>query len=192
MCENELARLLAEDLEQNFPLVVERYTSRLLSFCVKMVGESEAEDIVQQTLVQVYTRLKGGDPIWIASLQPGAYLFQSARHECYKWLKRSQVRPTQSLSAVYEAQFEALFDNPWETVALRQELAEAIGSLPDIYQQVLYLCYGKDLQIEEIAQRLGEKQGTIKSRLSRAREMLRVYFNISLREKEERGEERHE
>jgi len=192
MYENELARLLAEHLEQNFPLVVEYFTPRLLSFCAKIGGGSEAEDIVQQTLVQVYTRLKGRDPAWIASLQLGAYLFQSTRHECYKWLKKSQAGPVQSLSVVYDAQFEALFDDPWETVALRQELAEAIGSLPDIYQRVLYLYYGKDLPIEEIARRLGVGDGTIKSRLSRARKMLRVYFNISLDEKEARGGERHE
>jgi RNA polymerase sigma-70 factor (ECF subfamily) len=189
MYENELAGLLAEDLEQNFPLVVAYYTPRLFSLCAKMVG-SEAEDIVQQTMMQVYIRFKGRDPAWFRSLNLRAYLFQSARNECYKCLKRSQAGPV-PLSVVYETHFETLFDDPWNTVAIRQDLAEAIGGLPRIYQHVLYLYYGKDLQVKEIARRLGELEVTIRSRLSRARDMLRVYFGVLLEEKE-KGEEKHE
>jgi RNA polymerase sigma-70 factor (ECF subfamily) len=162
----------------------------LLSLCSKKVGP-EAEDIVQQTWMHVYIRFKGRDPAWIASLNLRAYLFQSVRNECYKWLKKLQAGPVQSLSVIHETQLEALFDDPWDTVAMRQDLAGAIESLPDIYQHVLYFYYRKDLPVKEIARRLEELEGTIRSRLSRAREMLRVYFNISLEEKEE-GENRHE
>ncbi|HEY1350757.1 MAG TPA: sigma-70 family RNA polymerase sigma factor [Ktedonobacteraceae bacterium] len=190
MHENELAGLLAEDLERYFPMVVEYYTPQLFSVCSRLVG-SEAEDIVQQTLIHVYGSFKGRTPAWLSSLNVGAYLLKSARNECYKCLnKRAQGGSPQSLSVIHETQFEALFDDPWDSVLRRQDLTEAIQTLPQLYQEVLYLYYEKDLKIKEIAREYGEPDGTIRSRLSRARELLRTYFGIPLEEKRER-EERH-
>lgn len=190
MYENELARLLAEDLERNFPIVVEYSTPWLFRVCSRLVGQ-DAEDMVQQTLLRVYGSFKGRTPAWLSALNLGAYLLTCARNECYKCLgKRAQGGPVQSLSVIHETQFEALFDDPWDRVARRQDLAEAIGTLPQIYQIVLYLYYEKDLKVKEIALVLGEVEVTIRSRLSRARELLRAYFGMSLEESRE-GEEKH-
>jgi RNA polymerase sigma-70 factor, ECF subfamily len=186
--ERELTGLLAENLERNFPLVVEYYTPQLFRICSRLVRE-EAADMVQQTLFLVYVSFKGRTPDWLRSLNLSAYLIRSARNECYKYLKKkSRGGQVHSLSVIHETQFEALFDDPWDKVARRQDLAEAIQSLPQIYQKVFYLYYEKGMKDREIASALGEPEPTIRSRLSRGRELLRTYFGISLSEEREGDE----
>ena len=53
-------------------------------------------------------------------------------------------------------------------------LPKAIDSLPEKYSEALRLRNEEDLSYEEISKRMGISVGTVKSRLSRAREYLRV------------------
>ena len=60
--------------------------------------------------------------------------------------------------------------------ALRIDLARALESLPAHYLEVVLLRDFEELSIGEIAQRLGEQPGAVKSRLHRARELVREYM----------------
>ena len=53
-------------------------------------------------------------------------------------------------------------------------LTEAVSKLPQHYRTVIYLFYYEEHSVLEIAKILGEKESTIKSRLHRAREMLKI------------------
>ena len=59
---------------------------------------------------------------------------------------------------------------------LRMDLAAALESLPAHYLEVVLLRDFEELTIEEIAVRLDEQTGAIKSRLHRARELVREYL----------------
>ena len=59
---------------------------------------------------------------------------------------------------------------------LRIDLAAALESLPAHYLEVVLLRDFEELTIVEIAERLGEQDGAIKSRLHRARELVREYM----------------
>lgn len=52
------------------------------------------------------------------------------------------------------------------------EIYELVCSLPDKYRQVIHLYYYEELSVKEIAEILGKKEGTIKTRLVRARKLL--------------------
>jgi RNA polymerase sigma factor (sigma-70 family) len=66
--------------------------------------------------------------------------------------------------------------DPQETVAEREELRQALLKLKPDHRRVIALRYGADLSEAEIAHVLGWPVGTVKSRLNRARERLRVYL----------------
>lgn len=55
----------------------------------------------------------------------------------------------------------------------REILRERLSSLPFIYKEVLVLFYFEGLTVKEISHILREKEGTIKSKLSRGRKMLK-------------------
>jgi RNA polymerase sigma-70 factor, ECF subfamily len=64
--------------------------------------------------------------------------------------------------------------DPQELVAQREELSAALVQLNADQRRVIALRYGADLTEQEISQVLGWPVGTVKSRLNRARERLRV------------------
>ena len=91
------------------------------------------------------------------------------------WLIRCTINCSKSLLAA-----------PWRrTVALEETLAAApmdeearavyaaVLSLPQIYRTAIHLYYYEGLSVAEIAQATGCREGTVKSRLSRGRELLK-------------------
>lgn len=66
--------------------------------------------------------------------------------------------------------------DPQELVPEREELRQALARLKADQRRVIALRYGADLSEAEIAQVLGWPVGTVKSRLNRARERLRVFL----------------
>ena len=66
--------------------------------------------------------------------------------------------------------------DPQETVAEREELRVALVKLKPDQRRVIALRYGADLSEAEIARVLNWPVGTVKSRLNRARERLRMYL----------------
>jgi RNA polymerase sigma-70 factor, ECF subfamily len=66
--------------------------------------------------------------------------------------------------------------DPQELVAEHEELSRALVRLKEDQRQVIALRYGADLTEGEIAQVLGWPIGTVKSRLNRARERLRIFL----------------
>jgi len=67
--------------------------------------------------------------------------------------------------------------DPQEQVAQREEVRQALAQLSADQRRVIALRYGADLTEVDIAQVLGWPPGTVKSRLNRAREHLRVLLN---------------
>ena len=59
---------------------------------------------------------------------------------------------------------------------LRADLIKALDSLPPHYLEVILLRDFEELTISEITERLSETNSTVKSRLHRAREMVREYM----------------
>ncbi len=81
---------------------------------------------------------------------------------------------------------KSLLTAPWRrrTVALEEALAApmdeearavyaAVLSLPQIYRTAIHLYYYEGLSVAEIAQATGCREGTVKSRLSRGRALLK-------------------
>ena len=115
-----------------------------------------------------------------------SWLLTIVRHTCYSWL--SVNRPKEVVGVFDEAAYAegadtdpALAgvsprDNP-ETLAMRAVDAESINAaiedLPLPYKEVLILRELEDLSYKEIAKVLTVPVGTVMSRLSRARLMLR-------------------
>jgi RNA polymerase sigma-70 factor (ECF subfamily) len=61
----------------------------------------------------------------------------------------------------------------YELSEMRADTQEAIDALPPKYKVVVVLRHLQDLSYDEIARVLGIPQGTVKTRLFRAREILR-------------------
>jgi RNA polymerase sigma factor (sigma-70 family) len=99
-----------------------------------------------------------------------SWLFTVVKRECRK-LSRMMFRYEPLPEELAE---ERLLLRPDD--ALRIDLANALESLPAHYLETILLRDFEELTISEIAARLGEQPGAIKSRLHRARELVREYM----------------
>jgi RNA polymerase sigma-70 factor (ECF subfamily) len=62
------------------------------------------------------------------------------------------------------------------------DLQRALDSLPDNYRNAIVLRYFEDLKIEEVAEILNENVNTVKTRLYKSLEMLRIKMNVDCKE----------
>ena len=142
-------------------------------------NDSEAEDVVQETYLRAFTHLesfRGGSSLatWLARI---------AMNEALGRLRRQ--RPSVDLDTlapgVLEAQIipfplSAPSEDPEKSMAQReiqQVVEHAIDELPDAFRIVFITRVIEGMNLEETAESLGLKPETVKTRLHRARAMLR-------------------
>jgi len=127
------------------------------------------EDLIQKTLL---TCVERRDKVREAA-SFRAYMFAVARNELYRQLETfRRDRQTKDISDI---SVEDLTASPGTIVAKRREqklLLRALRTIPLALQIVLELHYWEKLSTAELAQIFEAPQGTIKSRLRRAREAL--------------------
>lgn len=121
---------------------------------------------VQESLLIVSRKVKGLK----AAAAFSSWLFTVIKRECRK-LERMMFKDDPLPEEVAEELLDRKSDD-----ALRVDLANALESLPAHYLEVVLLRDFEELTIAEIAERVGESQGAIKSRLHRARELVREYM----------------
>jgi RNA polymerase sigma-70 factor (ECF subfamily) len=152
--------------------LVHAYQERVFRLAYLFVGDADdAQDVAQETFIRAFQNLHRFDPS--RSLQP--WLLSIAAN-----LARNRLR---SVSRYLAALQRLVHAEPKETLSDArsteqkldaQVLWEAIHKLKSSDQQVIYLRYFLELSETEIAQTLEIPPGTVKSRLHRAMERLRL------------------
>ncbi len=127
---------------------------------------SDVDDAVQESLLVISRKVNG----LRAAAAFSGWLMTVIRRECRK-LRQLMFRTDPLDEDLAEHQILSRTDND-----LRIDLAAALESLPAHYLEVVLLRDFEELTIAEIAQRLGEHDGAVKSRLHRARELVREYM----------------
>jgi RNA polymerase sigma-70 factor (ECF subfamily) len=133
---------------------------------------TEAEDLVQETFAKA---LRGFD-----SFTPGtdfrAWMFRILRNTFLTSRTGLQAKLTVPLEADDEAPVAVTWETP-ESLALatatQDVLQAALGELPIAYREVILLCDVEEMKYQEIADVLSVPIGTVMSRLSRGRKLLR-------------------
>ena len=127
---------------------------------------SDIDDAVQESLLVISRKIKGLK----AAAAFSSWLFTVIKRECRK-LERIMFRHDPLDDDLAEHQLASKSDGD-----LRIDLAAALESLPAHYLEVVLLRDFEELTIAEITERLGEQSGAVKSRLHRARELVREYM----------------
>ena len=151
--------------------------SRLLAVCeadarryaYKHCQISDINDAVQESLMVIARKVNG---LKVAAAF-SAWLFTVIKRECRR-LERAMFRHDPLPDEIAEDMLVSRTDHD-----LRIDLAHALESLPAHYLEVVLLRDFEELTIAEIGERLGEQAGAIKSRLHRARELVREYMLCS-------------
>jgi RNA polymerase sigma-70 factor (ECF subfamily) len=172
----ELIRQAAEGDSRAFHALADRHASELFRLALSLSAtRADAEDIVQETLLGAYRGMRKFD----------------ARASVKTWLKRILVRQAartwnKSRASRKALALEALDTEPRPSApSLREgmatgavdskiDIAAVLKTLPREYREILVLREFEQMSYTEIAETLGVPQGTVESRLHRARAELKT------------------
>lgn len=127
---------------------------------------SDIDDAIQESLLIISRKVKALK----AAAAFSSWLSTVIKHECRK-LARAVLRHDRLDEDAAEQYLVSHSDD-----ALRVDLVRALESLPAHYLDVVLLRDFEELTIAEMAARLKEPPGAVKSRLHRARELVREYL----------------
>ncbi|MBS4026187.1 MAG: sigma-70 family RNA polymerase sigma factor [Clostridia bacterium] len=166
MTEQVLLKKLKRKEEDAFEEVVNTYANKLFKVCYLILkDEKEAEDVVQETFIKVFKNIssfRGDSSIY-------TWIYRIALN-----ISRDVIRKRQEfLSFKDEWVGEDDVEETVEHSIDREILRSSLESLNHIYSECLILYYFEDLSIKEISEVLEESEGTIKSKLSRGRKLLK-------------------
>lgn len=176
--EREDASRAAGDLEA-FTRLAAALEARLYRSALVLCGErEEARDLVQETLLAVYRGL----PRFAGRSSPatfaGAVMLKLHRRRLRHRLRQKRTAPAPGrLPARLGG--DRLPPEPFLDDAGREMVRSALAALDPRFQAVLVLKYVEELSVREIARELNLDEGTVKSRLFRAREALRRRIDAS-------------
>ena len=139
--------------------LVRRQENRLYRAALAILGSApEAEDAVQDAFLRWWERA----PDFPDAARERAWLLKVTVNGCKSRLRSPWRRRTAPLLDTYPAADRE-----------ERELLEAVQALPPRDRAVIHLYYYEGYQTAEIAAMTGQREGTVRSRLSRARDKLR-------------------
>jgi len=165
-----IKRFINGDLS-GFENFVRKYQDRVYNLCRYMIRDpQDAQDAAQDVFLKAYKGIKGFNPD--ASLY--TWLYRIAVNTCLDY-KRKSRRDTPKKQPLTEdlPSTEPLPAELYESREIRESIQFALQKLPEKQRAAIVLREIEGLSYEEIAEVLHTSAGTVKSRISRAREQLR-------------------
>ena len=148
---------------------------RMYAVALRMCGNPEdAQDCLQEAMLRIYRAIGG----FKAQSSFSTWVYRITMNACLDELRRRKNRPNTSLDGLYDAGWSpvdpgATPEKHAMTVDMRRQLQVFIRELPEDMRAAVVLRDVQGYSYEEIAAMLDANVGTIKSRISRAREKLR-------------------
>jgi RNA polymerase sigma factor (sigma-70 family) len=147
-----------------FAELVRAWHDPVWNYVRRMLGPSRADDVAQEVWVAVVRGL----PRLKEASRFAPWLFTIARRAVADRLREEYARPEIPMEE------ERASADPADALVDRADLLAGLSELPVREREVLVLFYLQDLSLEDCAQVCAVPVGTVKSRLSRARRMLRA------------------
>lgn len=168
MGDNDLCRLFREKKEVSEPAFAEfyaRHSKRIYAYCRTVFGnDDQAKDIFQETFLKFYESIQGGKEMTNAP----AYLLIIARNLCLNAKTRSrEIVGIEDYMAVHN-------DRSHEQAELVELITAAMELLPDDSREAFFLREFEDMPYSEIASIVGAPEGTVRVRVTRARDRIRT------------------
>lgn len=182
MNEKERIRRAKNGDQAAFEELVSAYEKKIYNMGLRYTGsQQDALDICQEVFLRLFRFI--GQFNEASSFS--TWLYRIAVNVCKDTIRKKQKVVELSFEVEdeegnYEVEVSDLRYNPEDSVQrreLRHQILHAIAELPEKYREIIILRDINGLSYEEISRCLELEEGTVKSRISRAREKLRVFLS---------------
>ncbi len=191
LSDEDLMARVAEDDERAFTDLVGRFRGRVTNLISRVLNDRESsDDLAQEVFVRVYVhrrnyRTGSKFSTWVFTIAANL-----AKNEIRRRVRRRNWFSLDALTEVFSDSMIQLADptEGREQVLEREQLQGAVGqaiaTVPEKYRLALVLRDIEGLSYEEIAEVLGVPGGTVRSRINRARSMLKRKLEPLLRKQD--------
>jgi RNA polymerase sigma-70 factor (ECF subfamily) len=178
-------RLLVKRAQKNdraaFEKLVEIYQNKVYTLCVRLAGNhADAQDVAQEAFIKAYRALgsfrnEADFGTWLHRITVNVWLNFRRKDSGRQPVSLDEPYPDESGSGM-QREVAATDGDPLRELEEKEFctlVRAALDSLSGEHREVLVLREIEGYSYEETARMLGCSLGTVKSRLSRAREMMR-------------------
>lgn len=174
----EFIKELKAGSEAAFGRLIEENQKKVYRIALSFVkNPTDAEDIAQEVFIRIYTSIgsfKGNSSL-------STWIYKITYNLSLDFLKRNnrKLKTTKTLDDPEDTEIITLAgekfipEKEYEDKELKEDLKKALNELPDDQRQLIELKDVHGFSYEEIMEMTGLKDGTMKSRLNRARASLR-------------------
>lgn len=179
--ENKLVNKAVKGDNSAFEMLMEKHMGIIYNIALRMAAnQDDAEDMTQEIMIKIFRSLSS----FKGNSKFSTWIYRVAVNTCLDELKKKKNKKHLSLDAEIsgddgEGQLEIKDDSPSpeklaEQNELRDMVAAAVKLLSDEHRAVIVLRDIRGMSYSEIAEILGCSDGTVKSRISRARAQLKM------------------
>jgi RNA polymerase sigma-70 factor (ECF subfamily) len=191
LSDEDLMARVAEDDDRAFTELVGRFQGRVTNLISRILNDrNSADDLAQEVFVRVFVHRRNyrrGSKFstWVFTIAANL-----AKNEIRRRVRRRNWFSLDALTEMFHDSVPQLADPTegreagLEREQLRTEVGKAIATVPEKYRLALVLRDIEGLAYEEISEVLGVPGGTVRSRINRARSMLKRKLQPLLRKQE--------
>jgi RNA polymerase sigma-70 factor (ECF subfamily) len=178
--EDELIRRIRDGEDDLFYELIRPYEGRVYATAFNILrNQADAEDVAQEAVLKAFRYIRQ----FRAEARFSTWLLQITANEARMRRRKEHARIMEPIAGYQDEEgnytprdFADWREIPSETLErkeIREKLAAALASVGEIYREVFVLRDMQHLSIEETAAALGISKASVKTRLLRARLMLR-------------------
>ena len=167
LSDEDCVALLKEGDSTLFAELMRRYQNRVYAYVLRMIScPDDAMDICQTTFISAYRNLEK----WQPNALFRTWLFRIASNSAIDYLRRNRLYTQVSLESVGNTLTSGMDpEREYISSARCSGMISLIQQLPPLFRQALLLRELEGMSYAEIAQALNVSEGTVKSRIARAR-----------------------
>ena len=168
--EQELIRCAQRGDGEAFRQLVEAYQTQVYRLALRMCGESAADDVTQEAFLAAWRAL----PDFRGDCRFSTWLYRLTTNAGIDWLRREKrYRSTDDVTELELPDDAPSPQEQAEQAETQSAVRRALSRLSEEHRQVLLLRYMQEMDYGEIAAALDVSEGTVKSRINRAKGRLR-------------------
>ena len=175
--EKKLLRYAIKGDVESFEKLIERYQSKAYNIALRMIGnEEDAKDVIQDAFIKIYRSLHKfrGDSSFYT------WIYRIVTNTCYDFIKKQNKRNNNTISLTnyqnsLEGEVEDIKDERHQPDIIMDSkedsthILDCLHKLSYDHKTVIILRDIQGFSYDEIAQILNCSEGTVKSRINRAR-----------------------
>lgn len=176
MTDEELAASALSDTE-SFRVLIDRFEGKLRRYAVRLGVEriGEVDDLLQNVFIKVYQNLADFD----THLSFSSWIYRITHNEAMTLFRRRRSRPEGHRSLLDDSEFAQIASDvdimhEHESREARDMVQRALDNLDVDSRQILVLKYFEEKNYDEISDILKISPGTVASRISRAKQKLKL------------------